>query len=103
MQLLDICEGAGIKCPEHLATLEIEGITSRSYEIKENYVFVCLKGTKNDGHGFIEDAFSRGACAVIVENKKYLCENSIFNLNKGTIRLISSFSFNFCGIVLFDV
>ncbi len=77
MQLLDICEGAGIKCPEHLATLEIEGITSRSHEIKENYVFVCLKGTKNDGHGFIEDALSRGACAVIVENKKYLCENSI--------------------------
>ena len=77
MRLLDICKGAKTDCPKHLEMLEIEGITSRSYEIKKNYLFVCLSGTKTDGHLFIDEAFRRGASAVIIENKKYLCENSI--------------------------
>ena len=77
MKLLDICKRVGIVCPSHLAGFDVEGITSRSFEIKKNYIFVCLKGTKNDGHDFLADALAKGACAVIVENPNYLCENAI--------------------------
>lgn len=77
MKLLDICQKANIKCPKHLESIEIEGISSRSDEIKENYVFVCLVGTKVDGHSFIDAALLNGACAVIIENDNFSCERSI--------------------------
>ncbi|MBR2381963.1 MAG: UDP-N-acetylmuramoyl-L-alanyl-D-glutamate--2,6-diaminopimelate ligase [Clostridia bacterium] len=77
MKLLEICQRAGIKCPEHLEKTEVEGISSRSYEIKENYVFVCLNGTRADGHNYIDAAILNGAVAVVIENENFLCENAI--------------------------
>ncbi|MBO5716261.1 MAG: UDP-N-acetylmuramoyl-L-alanyl-D-glutamate--2,6-diaminopimelate ligase [Clostridia bacterium] len=77
MKLLEICEKAEIKCPKHLENLEIEGISSRSYEIKKNYVFVCLNGTRVDGHSYIDAAILNGAVAVVIENENFLCENTI--------------------------
>ena len=77
MKLLEICEKAGIKCPQYLEEIEVEGISSRSYEIKENYVFVCLNGTRVDGHSFIDAALLNGACAVVIENDNFLCDVSI--------------------------
>jgi len=77
MKLLDICRKAKAQCPEHLSMLDIEGITSRSFEVKKNYLFVCLKGTKNDGHRYIGEAMERGAVAVVVEDENYVCDRSI--------------------------
>ena len=45
---------------------EIEGIAYDSRKIKENYVFVAIKGTNLDGHSFIKDAIDRGAKVIIV-------------------------------------
>ena len=87
MKLFDICQRAGISCPEHLKHIEVEGISSRSNEIKQNYVFVCLRGTKLDGHDYIEQAFMRGACAVMIEDEKYACDRSI--LVESTRRALS--------------
>ena len=77
MKLLEICKKAGIKCPNHLENIEVEGISSRSNEIKENYVFVCLEGTKLDGHNYIDAAILNGASAIVIENENFLCENAI--------------------------
>ena len=77
MKLLELCRGAKIVCPKHLENLEIEGISSRSSEIKQNYIFVCLKGTKCDGHSYIDAAILNGACAVVIENENYLCDKAI--------------------------
>ena len=77
MKLLEICRKSDIKCPKHLENLEVDGISSRSREIKENYVFVCLNGTKADGHNYIDAAVLNGACAVVIENENFLCENAI--------------------------
>ena len=43
MKLLEICKSAEIKCPVNLENIEVEGISSRSNEIKKNYVFVKSK------------------------------------------------------------
>ena len=77
MKLHCIFDRANIKYPFHLKDIEVRGITSRSNEVKENYIFVCLKGTKNDGHDYMAEAFSRGAVACVIENPKYECNRTV--------------------------
>lgn len=43
------------------------GITSNSKEVKENYIFVAIKGYKNNGNDFITDAINNGAKTIISE------------------------------------
>ena len=45
----------------------VGGITSNSKEVKKNYLFFAIKGTRYDGHNFVEEAVKRGAYAVVVE------------------------------------
>lgn len=77
MKLHDILRISNTKYKTLISNMEIEGITSRSFEIKKNYVFVCLRGTKNNGHDYISEAFEKGACAVVIDDPEYLCEKSI--------------------------
>jgi UDP-N-acetylmuramoyl-L-alanyl-D-glutamate--2,6-diaminopimelate ligase len=44
-------------------------LSNNSKDIKENTLFFAIKGTKVDGHNFIEDAVSNGATGVVVERK----------------------------------
>jgi UDP-N-acetylmuramoyl-L-alanyl-D-glutamate--2,6-diaminopimelate ligase len=48
--------------------IEISGITADSRKVAPGYLFAALKGVKADGAGFIADAVSRGAAAVIAPN-----------------------------------
>lgn len=77
MKLLDILAKANIDYFTNLDNIEVLGITSRSNEVKKNYIFVCLKGIKADGHDYIAEAFDKGACAVVIENPKYACDRAI--------------------------
>ena len=77
MRLYDICRGANIECPEHLKDACVKGITSNSEKVKKDYLFFCLRGTRVDGHRYIESAIEKGACAVVIEDEKYVCEKSI--------------------------
>jgi len=45
------------------------GITADTRNIKKNYVFVAIKGEKNDGHDFAAEAARKGAIACITEKK----------------------------------
>jgi len=45
--------------------VDITGISSDSRSIKSGDLFVALAGGTTDGHGFIPDAISRGAAAVV--------------------------------------
>jgi UDP-N-acetylmuramoyl-tripeptide--D-alanyl-D-alanine ligase len=49
----------------------IKGVSIDSRVIKEGEVFVALKGTKLDGHDFIEDAIKRGAKAVVTSREVF--------------------------------
>lgn len=59
-------------CPGHplllsIPDLDIQGIECDSRRIEKGFVFVAIRGTKQDGNVFIEDAIRRGAAAVIAE------------------------------------
>jgi UDP-N-acetylmuramoyl-L-alanyl-D-glutamate--2,6-diaminopimelate ligase len=45
----------------------VRGIAYDSRRVVEGDLFVAVSGTRQDGNRFIEDAISRGACAVFVE------------------------------------
>lgn len=54
----NLCLGKGDK---------ITGVAIDSKEVKDGFLFVPLKGSRVDGHDYIEDAISRGAVAILTE------------------------------------
>src|SRR4030067_2840479 len=46
---------------------EVKGIEYDSRRIKKDFIFVAIKGFSVDGHDYLEDAVSRGASVVVVE------------------------------------
>lgn len=77
MKLFDICQKANIGCPTSLREIEIAGITSNSTRVKKDFLFVCLEGTKNDGHNYIDQAILNGACAVVIEKEIFRSDKTI--------------------------
>lgn len=53
--------------------VHIEGIEYNSKNVKEGYLFVCIKGYKTDGHRYIPQAIANGAAALIVEDFQEDC------------------------------
>ena len=45
----------------------VEGITDNTNEVREGYIFVCVRGTRFDGHDFAEDMLDKGALCVVTE------------------------------------
>jgi UDP-N-acetylmuramoyl-L-alanyl-D-glutamate--2,6-diaminopimelate ligase len=48
--------------------LEIKGVTSRLNEVEDGFIFVCIKGMRNDGHSFASLAKQRGAVLLVVDS-----------------------------------
>ncbi|MDH5678283.1 MAG: UDP-N-acetylmuramoyl-L-alanyl-D-glutamate--2,6-diaminopimelate ligase [Nitrospinota bacterium] len=48
---------------------QLEGICYDSRQARPGYAFVALRGTKSDGHDFVEEAMARGASTVVVEKE----------------------------------
>ena len=57
------------------ADVTISTIESNSTKVKENSVFVALKGNKEDGHDFVGEAVKRGAIAIVAERQVYVPDN----------------------------
>lgn len=67
MKLGELCQIAGIDCPQSLFSIEISGVTSDSRQVREGSLFVCVKGFHYDGHSFIRRALCAGAVAIVAE------------------------------------
>lgn len=48
--------------------IEVSGISFNSNEVKDNYLFIALRGENTDGHKYIDSAVRNGAKALILEN-----------------------------------
>jgi UDP-N-acetylmuramoyl-L-alanyl-D-glutamate--2,6-diaminopimelate ligase len=57
-----------------LKDFEVRGISCNSKEVKKDFVFVAIKGAKEDGHNFINEAIRNGARLVITQD--FLPQNS---------------------------
>ena len=48
---------------------EIGSIHYRAQDVQPGGVFVAITGSSADGHDFIDDALSRGACAIVAQKE----------------------------------
>ena len=71
----------------------IEGISDDSRKIKNNYIFVAIKGLRSDGNNYIDEAIKNGA-SLIISDKDILkgekITQNISNKNVGFIKVINS-------------
>lgn len=51
---------------------EIKGLAYDSRQVKPGYIFFALKGQREDGQLFIQDAVGRGAAAVVSEQTRFI-------------------------------
>ena len=56
-----------IFCTGAIGEIEITGVTSNSRAVEKGNLFICISGTRFDGHDFAADAVAAGAAAVVVE------------------------------------
>jgi UDP-N-acetylmuramoyl-L-alanyl-D-glutamate--2,6-diaminopimelate ligase len=48
--------------------IPIQGISNDSRQIRPGFLFVCIRGFKDDGHRYVPEALERGAAALVVES-----------------------------------
>ena len=54
--------------------IEVTGMTADSRVVKPGNIFFALPGPTVDGHRFIDEAVSRGASLVILEDPRFLSQ-----------------------------
>ncbi|HMA66191.1 MAG TPA: UDP-N-acetylmuramoyl-L-alanyl-D-glutamate--2,6-diaminopimelate ligase, partial [Desulfosalsimonadaceae bacterium] len=57
---------------------EVSSVEHRSDRVGTGSIFVAIRGAQADGHDFIADAVSRGACAVVAEKDVECGETAAF-------------------------
>ncbi|MDR3125401.1 MAG: UDP-N-acetylmuramoyl-tripeptide--D-alanyl-D-alanine ligase [Endomicrobium sp.] len=63
----------------------IKGVSIDSRTIVKDDIYFAIKGSRYDGHDFIKNAVSRGACAVIYSKGMHFDEQNFGSLNKVTM------------------
>jgi len=76
---------------------EIELVTDTSSDTKKNALFVAIKGERFDGHSFIKSAKEKGVTCFVVEDKKYITNDSTFILTPSSRRSLSQLASGFFG------
>ncbi len=66
-ELKDILYKVHITSTSGSMTVEVKGVCFDSRKTKSGFLFVALKGTRSDGHLFIEKAVDLGAIVVVAE------------------------------------
>lgn len=74
MKISDLFVGTDVVSYNGCENMEISGVTGNSKAVKENFAFLCISGTKFDGHSFINEAADSGAVVAIVERKIDNCK-----------------------------
>lgn len=69
MKLRFLCDAARIECPRELAELSVDAIETDSRRVRQNSLFVCIRGLHTDGHTYVGDACRAGASCVLIEEE----------------------------------
>lgn len=75
----------------------IRSITTDSRQVKEGTLFIAVRGTRQDGHAFIEKAVEAGAAAVLCEEKPNRATNLAWVQVENTTVLVGKLAARFFG------
>lgn len=68
MQLSSLVASVGREYADQLPDIEIRNVVHDSRKVKSGDLFVAVCGSKTDGHAYIQEAVSRGAKAVVIQD-----------------------------------
>jgi UDP-N-acetylmuramoyl-L-alanyl-D-glutamate--2,6-diaminopimelate ligase len=66
--ILQVIQPMTVKGPRQA---DIRGIACDSRQVRSDYLFVALRGTREDGAKYVEDAIQRGATAIVSEHNDW--------------------------------
>mgnify|MGYP001814926956 CR=1 FL=1 len=66
-QLKDLLFGVSLKAVSGSTAIEVSDLCFDSRKVTDRDVFIAIRGTQADGHGFIDKALDLGAVAIICE------------------------------------
>ena len=69
MKLKQLIKSIGIN-KINFNDFEVEGISCNSNNVRDGFVFVAIKGNRQDGNEFIDEAIGNGAKIIITDNAK---------------------------------
>jgi UDP-N-acetylmuramoyl-L-alanyl-D-glutamate--2,6-diaminopimelate ligase len=58
-----------IKFPSGLEDFQVKGISCNSREVRKDFIFVAIKGNRQDGNLFIDEAIRRGARVIVASSQ----------------------------------
>ena len=64
-QLKDLLFGVSLKAVSGTTATEVSELCFDSRKVTTRDVFIAIRGTQADGHGFIDKALQQGAVAVL--------------------------------------
>ncbi len=73
MKLFELFGRAGLGYPPELGEIEITDIATDSRRVSAGSLFICMKGTRLDGHEFAVEAMIRGASVIVAEQVCDVC------------------------------
>ncbi len=84
MKLKDLLDGVSVISWGGNPDVEIAQVSSDSRGILRGGLFVCIRGTKKDGHDYISSAEGKGAAAFVVEDTKNVPAGGTYALVENT-------------------
>jgi UDP-N-acetylmuramoyl-L-alanyl-D-glutamate--2,6-diaminopimelate ligase len=61
----------GYRLYSGLVDFEVKGISCNSSQVAPQFLFVAIKGNKQDGHAFIKEAVAKGAGAILLQDEAF--------------------------------
>jgi len=92
--ILEGCDYMQRMQKDEIFDMDIAGIAYDSRQVKDNYLFVAIRGEKFDGHAFIRDAKNKGAIMIAAEKEFSEAENG-YILVKDSRKALACIANNF--------
>ena len=67
MKLIELLNDVKTILVEGDVEMEVKGVEIDSRQVKDDYLFVAIRGTQADGHQYIGKAIAQGATAVVCQ------------------------------------
>ncbi len=96
--LKDILYKVPITSASGSTEVDVNMICFDSRKVKEGSLFIAIKGTQSDGHGFIDKAVSLGAVAIVVEKlPELISDKATYVAVKDSAQALGIIASNFYG------